>query len=103
MVRTPLVGALAAGLLMTGVLVPAAANASTHAVGPTAATTASENASRVTAGSSLGPIPIAQTLLFLPTVLGVGGNRHVSEAVPQHHQGGGFGHLEAAQSRHVIK
>lgn len=75
MTRLPLIGALAAGLLLSGVLAPAVANASTHSAGTTgagatAAATAPGTANAVPQGSPLGPDPIAQSLLFLPQILG---------------------------------
>jgi hypothetical protein len=99
--RLPLIGALAAGLLI-GALPPAVANASVHHVNKlTARTRALDTAAHTHAGpaapshvgtaarshvaginapsaakpvpqgSSLGPVPVAQSLLFLPQVMGV--------------------------------
>jgi hypothetical protein len=75
MSRLPLIGALAAGLLMTGALAPAVASASTTAAGttastPAAGTTAPSTANPVPAGSSLGPDFPAQALLLMPQLLG---------------------------------
>jgi hypothetical protein len=75
MTRLPLIGALAAGLLTIGVLAPAVATASTHTAGTTApstaaGTTAPSIAYPIPQGSSLGPVFPAQSLLFLPQILG---------------------------------
>jgi hypothetical protein len=74
MTRLPLIGTLAAGLLMMGVLPTAVASASTQA-GTSASTNAAgttpaSNAAHVAQGSSLGPVLIPQSLLFLPQILG---------------------------------
>ncbi len=75
MTRSSLIGALAAGLLMVGVLSPAVAAASTQA-GTSAAsvaattTTAASTSNPVPQGSSLRPDFEAQSLLFLPEILG---------------------------------
>ena len=75
MTRSPMIGAIAAGLLMIGVLSPAVATASTQAAGTTApstaaGTTAPSTANPIPQGSSLGPVFQAQSLLFLPEILG---------------------------------
>jgi hypothetical protein len=75
MTRLPLIGALAAGLLIVGVLPPAVATASTHTAGTTApsaaaGTAAPSVASPIPQGSSLGPDFPAQALLFMPQILG---------------------------------
>ena len=75
MTRLPLIGALAVGLLMTGVLPPAEAAAATHAAATSApstaaGTTAPGTANPIPQGSSLGPVLVPQSLLFLPQILG---------------------------------
>ncbi len=75
MTRLPLIGALAAGLLMTGVLAPAVASASTpdaaaSAPSTAAGTTAPGTANPVSQGSPIGLALTGQALLFLPQILG---------------------------------
>ncbi len=75
MTRSPLIGAIAAGLLMIGILTPAVASASTDTAGTTApsnaaGTPAPSTANPIPQGSSLGPDLVPQSLLFLPEILG---------------------------------